>query len=82
MVDNLVRVFDKATERFLDQISSSDEEIAVENLECEDGAEDNKSVKSLKKKKRPEESPPPTSTRTIKPVLTAQGKKRERCSAA
>ncbi|XP_048525745.1 bromodomain-containing protein 4A isoform X2 [Dendroctonus ponderosae] len=80
MVDNLVTVFDKATERFLDQISSSDEEVAVENLECEDGLEDNRSVKSLKKKKR-SESPPRTSSRTIKPGLTAQGKKRERASS-
>lgn len=30
MVDNLLQIFEKATERFLDQISSSDEEIAVE----------------------------------------------------
>lgn len=30
MVDNLLKVFERATEKFLDQISSSDDEIAVE----------------------------------------------------
>lgn len=37
MVDNLLKVFERATEKFLDQISSSDDEIAVEyqGSECE-----------------------------------------------
>lgn len=46
MVDNLAKAFEKATERYLDQISSSDDEIAVEYPESES---DSKSV--IKKKK-------------------------------
>lgn len=67
MVDNLVKVFEKATEKYLDQISSSDEEIAVENHE-----EEVRSVKSTKKKSS--ESPP----RSTKPSATAASRKRER----
>lgn len=63
MVDNLVKVFEKATEKYLDQISSSDEEIAVENHEEE-----------VKRKKKPSESPP----RSTKPSATAASRKRER----
>lgn len=68
MVDNLVKVFEKATEKYLDQISSSDEEIAVENHE-----EEVRSVKSTKKKFS--ESPPRSTT---KPSATAASRKRER----
>lgn len=67
MVDNLSKAFEKATERYLDQISSSDDEIAVEYPESESD-----SRAALKKKKT--ETP---SKR--KPTLAAQtDKKRER----
>ncbi|XP_050294423.1 protein split ends-like isoform X2 [Anthonomus grandis grandis] len=75
MVDVLVKVFEKATEKYLDEISSSDEEIAVENLHLEEVVEE---VKSQKQKKKKSESPPRTSNRGRKPALAAQGKKRER----
>lgn len=64
MVYNLVKVFDRAAERYLDQISSSDDEVAVQYLEFETD-----SGLGAKAKK--------TSNR--KPTLAAQtDKKRER----
>ncbi|XP_066154990.1 bromodomain-containing protein 4-like isoform X1 [Euwallacea fornicatus] len=71
MVDNLVKVFEKATEKYLDQISSSDEEIAVENL----NSNEEKNVKPIKGKKKPPDSPPRSRS---KPALAAQSKKKER----
>ncbi|KAJ8924783.1 hypothetical protein NQ315_000936 [Exocentrus adspersus] len=59
MVDNLLQVFEKATEKYLDQISS-DDEIAVEVVEGEPDC------KTLKKKK----DQPSVSKR--KPMLVAQ----------
>lgn len=68
MVDNLLKAFDRATERYLDQISSSDDEIAVEYPESESDS------KTVTKKQKIEASP---SKR--KPTLAAQtDKKRER----
>ncbi|XP_030766018.1 uncharacterized protein LOC115890048 [Sitophilus oryzae] len=87
MVDNLLKVFEKATEKYLDQISSSDEEIAVENLSTE---EDNKEITKNQgkhsKRRKGQESPPPSqspqssksSNKGKKPVLAAQGKRKER----
>ncbi|CAH1123104.1 unnamed protein product [Ceutorhynchus assimilis] len=74
MVDNLVQVFERATQKYLDQISSSDEEIAVENLNSEDEV-----IKSLKKRSKRSESPV-VAPKTRKPALAAQGRKRERLS--
>lgn len=67
MVDNLLKAFEKATERYLDQISSSDDEIAVEFPESESDS------KTTVKKKKVEGG----SKR--KPTLAAQtDKKRDR----
>lgn len=69
MVDNLSKVFERATARYLDQISSSDDEVAVEFPEIESD------LKTSTKKKKERESTP--SKR--KPTLAAQtDKKRER----
>ncbi|CAH1957033.1 unnamed protein product [Acanthoscelides obtectus] len=68
MVDNLLKVFERATEKYLDQITSSDDEIAIDfsNVEIERGS----TTKS-------EES-----TRKRKPMLAAQtDKKRDRSSS-
>ncbi|KAJ8957075.1 hypothetical protein NQ318_007288 [Aromia moschata] len=61
MVDNLLQVFEKATEKYLDQISSDDDEIAVEFL---DKDPDKKQSNNSK------EEAPATSKR--KPMLAAQ----------
>lgn len=63
MVDNLTQVFERATERYLDQISSSDEEIAVEYPEKD--ADGKVSVK------RKRQQSPGNSTKR-KPTLVAQ----------
>lgn len=47
MVDNLLKAFERATERYLDQISSSDDEIAVEFPDKESDP------KTVDKKKNP-----------------------------
>ncbi|XP_056642020.1 uncharacterized protein LOC130448611 [Diorhabda sublineata] len=60
MVDNLLHVFEKATEKYLDQISSSDDEIAIE-FSNED--------KKIKNKKMEVEQ---TSASRRKPMLVAQ----------
>lgn len=70
MVDNLLKAFERATERYLDQISSSDDEIAVEFLDKET---DQKTVD----KKKKSDSCAKSSRR--KPTLVAQtDKKRDR----
>lgn len=66
MVDNLLQVFERATERFLDQISSSDEEIAVEYPEA-----DGDGKLSTKRRKTQISSTNITTTKR-KPTLVAQ----------
>lgn len=67
MVDNLAKAFERATERYLDQISSSDDEIAVEYPESESDS------RTACKKRKPE-----TASKR-KPTLAAQtDKKRDR----
>ncbi|EFA00137.2 uncharacterized protein dikar [Tribolium castaneum] len=55
MVDNLLKVFERATEKFLDQISSSDDEIAVEfpntDLDAKDTKKNNKPESKSSKRK-------------------------------
>ncbi|KAG5892916.1 hypothetical protein JTB14_006231 [Gonioctena quinquepunctata] len=71
MVGNLLQVFEKATEKYLDQISSSDDEIAIEFVN-EEVAKDNKT-------KKQEEVTSTTITSKRKPMLAAQtDKKRDR----
>lgn len=70
MVDNLLKAFERATERYLDQISSSDDEIAVEFPDKESDP------KTVDKKKK---SDPCTKSSRRKPTLAAQtDKKRDR----
>lgn len=71
MVDNLLKVFERATSRYLDQISSSDDEVAVEYPETESDS------KQPTKSKKSDSAAPTVSKR--KPTLAAQtDKKRER----
>lgn len=68
MVDNLLKAFERATEKYLDMISSSDDEIAVEYMEPEkrNGSKLEEHSSSNSKSRR-------------KPMLAAQtDKKRER----
>lgn len=70
MVDNLLKAFERATERYLDQISSSDDEIAVEFPDKESDP------KTVDKKKKPD---PSAKSSRRKPTLAAQtDKKRHR----
>ncbi|XP_060534747.1 uncharacterized protein LOC132707092 [Cylas formicarius] len=62
MVDNLLHVFETATEKYLDRTSSSDEEITIENIEMKQ--EDHHVGKHGKKKKS--ESPSQHCDRGVK----------------
>ncbi|XP_072385619.1 uncharacterized protein dikar [Diabrotica undecimpunctata] len=70
MVDNLLQVFEKATEKYLDHISSSDDEIAIEFSNEEKVKSKNRSDEPINEK---------TSSSRRKPMLVAQtDRKRER----
>nr|XP_023016568.1 serine/arginine repetitive matrix protein 2-like isoform X2 [Leptinotarsa decemlineata] len=74
MVGNLLQVFEKATDKYLDQISSSDDEIAIEFAKEE-------SVKNTKTK-HSEDVASTTSFSRRKPMLAAQtDRKRERSAS-
>ncbi|KAJ8978282.1 hypothetical protein NQ317_009622 [Molorchus minor] len=47
MVGNLLRVFEKATGKYLDQISSDDDEIAVEFMEQDTDSKQSKKKKTI-----------------------------------
>ncbi|XP_076272588.1 CECR2 histone acetyl-lysine reader dikar isoform X2 [Rhynchophorus ferrugineus] len=78
MVDNLLKVFEKATEKYLDQISSSDEEIAVENLNTQKDNKDTKGQNKHSKKKKLMDSPTRSSSKGRKLGPVSQSKKKER----
>lgn len=68
MVDNLFQVFERATERFLDELSSSDEEIAVEYPD--------KNADGKPNVKRRKLTAPTTNSPSRKPTLVAQTDKK------
>lgn len=72
MVDNLLKAFERATEKYLDMISSSDDEIAIEYSTTE-------SEKNVKKTKHDDNYSKNQLNSRRKPMLAAQtDKKRER----
>jgi hypothetical protein len=66
MVDNLLKVFERATEKFLDQISSSDDEIAVEFSNSELDVKEAKKISKTDSQTKSSKRKPTLSAKTDK----------------
>lgn len=81
MVDNLQEVFQRASERFLDQITSSDEEIAVEfqetSRDSKGQSSSSQSSTSVIAKRKTKEPPPVTGQKRKSTSSSQQAEKRQ-----